>query len=725
VVSTAALTAADQIQAFAAPGHACTLIEHNGEHLELIARFARIGLERAEQCVFLHAEGNEAPLVRALHEHGIDVEAARQANALVLISPRDVNIRGDAFDPYRLLRFWKRLASQTRAAGFNAMRCAIAMSSFAVGTAEADRWLEYEAQLTELAENYRCLFLCHYPRRAFGPRWLLDAVRSHSSIVHGSGVAPNLYYVPSWDAAERDADVLALESILDVSRRAWIERRLNVALISSAVPFSILSAIRNKVGTITDFVWEYVNPAAARVIGKNTDELIDRAILEVFPRAWTASGLFECFVRVVETGQQASREASLTTDGRTRWWQNIVSKLDDGVAVWFPEITERKEAEETLRRRQVYLDDGERLSHTGSWGWDIAAQDISFWSPGLFRIVGLDPDTRPTYAQLRRLIHPDDLSFVESNFARAVREHAGFDHEFRIIQADGMRHLRSVGHPVLNAQGVPVEYAGTIIDVTAQREAEAALRTAQATLARVARLTTLGELSTSIAHEVNQPLAAIVLHGDAARRWLGHTPANVREALHAIEGMMTNAHRAREVIARIRALAIEADQPREVLDLNALVRDVLEIASGELRQFRILVRSEFGAGLAVVGDRVQLQQVLLNLIMNAIEAMNTGEQRSRELFIRTSHDSEQRAHIEVRDSGPGVSEGSLQRIFDPFYTTKAQGTGIGLSISRTIIEAHNGRLWAESNATPPGLTLHIVLPCDICSRKALGDEERS
>jgi PAS domain S-box-containing protein len=718
VVSAAALPAVDEIHAFAAPGHACTLIEHNAEHLALIARFARIGLERAEQCVCLHAEGNEAPLVRALYEQGIDVTAARHANALVLLSPRDANIKGDAFDPYRLLRFWKRLASQTRAAGFSAMRCAIAMSSLALGTAEMDRWLEYEAQLTELAENYRCLFLCHYPRRAFAPRQLLDAVRSHSSIVHASGIAPNLYYVPSWNAAETDADVLALEGILDVSRRARLERRLDVALISSAVPFAILSAIRNTLGTITDFVWQYVNPAAAVVIGKNADELIGRAILEVFPRAWSASGLFECFVRVVETGRQASREASLTTEGRTRWWQNIVSKLDDGVAVWFPEITERKETEETLRRRQAYLDDGERLSHTGSWGWDIAAREISFCSPGLFRIVGLDPDTRPTYAQLRVLVHPDDLSFVEANFARAVRAHVGFDHEFRILRDDGVRHLRSVGRPVPDAQGVPVEYAGTIIDVTLQREAEAALRTAQATLARVARLTTLGELSTSIAHEVNQPLAAIVLHGDAARRWLDHTPANVREALHAIEGMMTNAHRAREVIARIRALASKADQPREVLDLNALVRDVLEIASGELRQFGILVRTELGAGLAVVGDRVQLQQVLLNLIMNAIEALNTGEQRPRELFIRTSHDSEQRAHIEVRDSGPGVSEGALERMFDPFYTTKAQGTGIGLSISRSIIEAHTGRLWAESNRPAPGLTLHIVLPCDRCASKS-------
>jgi len=727
VVSDAAIPAADQFHAFAPPGHACTITEHDSEHLALIARFARIGLERAEQCIYLHAEGDEARLVQALREEGIDVDAARSANALVLIYPREANLKGDSFDLYRLLSFWKRVASHARAAGFAAIRCAMAMSSvssYALGADEGNRWLEYEAQLTALAEDHRCLFLCHYARRALDPKQLLDVVRSHSSIIHAGEIAPNLYYAPSMDATEADPAGLGPDDMLaDLANRARIERmrrqrdqkrltserRLEAALASCGVPFAILAAKRNALGTITDFTWQYVNPAAARALGKSAEDLIGSAVLDLLPPVWSSPDLFESFVKVAETGQQASCEASFTAEGGVRWWQNLISKLDEGVAVWFSETTERKHAEEQHRRSQAYLADGERLSHTGSWAWNVTSQEFSFWSLGHLRIVGLDPNTPPSYARFRPLVHPDDLPSIEASFASAVHERVGFDHEFRILRADSVRYVRSVGRPIFDEHGVLVEYAGTLIDMTEQREAEAALRSSQAALARVARLTTLGELSTSIAHEVNQPLGAIILHGDAARRWLARERPNENEALRAIEGVMRNAHRAHDVIARIRALASKADQPHEVLDLNELVRDVLDITRGELRQSDILVRTELAAAW-VRGDRVQLQQVLLNLIMNAIEAMNTREQGPRELLIRTSQDSAQTVHIEVRDSGIGVSEDSVSRIFEPFYTTKSQGTGIGLSISRSIIEAHNGQLWAQRRQTATGLSLHITLP---------------
>jgi PAS domain S-box-containing protein len=603
VVSDAALPAAHQFQAFAPPGHACTITEHGSEHLALIARFARIGLERAEQCVYLHAEGDEDRLVQAFREEGIDVDAARSANALLLLSPRDANLKGDSFDSYRLLNFWKKLASRAGAAGFTAIRCAITMSSFALGAGEADRWLEYEAQLTELAQDRGCLFLCHYDHRAFGPNRLLDVVRSHPHLIHAGEIAANPYWIPSGGATVIESARLALDGMLaDVATRARIDR--------------------------------------------------------------------------IRTQSQ---------------------------------VTEHRHAEEQHRRSQAYLADGERLSHTGSWAWSAASHEVSFASLGYLRITGFDPSTPPRDAGLRRLVHPDDLPSTLGTFAAAVRERVGFDHEFRILRADGVRYVRSVGRPVFDEHGELVEYAGTLIDVTEQREAEAALRASQAALARVARLTTLGELSTSIAHEVNQPLGAIILHGDAARRWLSRQPPNAREALRAIEGMMGNAHRARDVIAHIRALASQAGQPHEVLDLNEVIRDVLELTRGELGQSDVHVRTESGTAV-FRGDRVQLQQVILNLIMNAIEAMNAHERAPRELHIRTFPDFEDSVHIEIRDSGVGVPEDSLSKIFEPFYTTKPQGTGIGLSISRSIVEAHGGRLWAERREGATGLSVHIELP---------------
>jgi C4-dicarboxylate-specific signal transduction histidine kinase len=288
----------------------------------------------------------------------------------------------------------------------------------------------------------------------------------------------------------------------------------------------------------------------------------------------------------------------------------------------------------------------------------------------------------------------------------------GIDHEFRILRGDGqLRHLRSVGHPVFDDRGTLVEYAGTIVDRTEQKLAEATLRVTQSELVRASRLTTLGELTASIAHEVNQPLAAISAHADAARRWLDRTSPNVGEAARAIEGVIENARRARDVIARIRSLARKAGNDRELLDLNEIIREILALADGELRQNSVTLRTDFDPTLPhIFGDRVQLQQVALNLIVNGVEAIGALTEGPREVVIHTSLSNREEVHVAVRDSGVGLSEEDLQTIFEPFYTTKSHGMGIGLSISRSIIQAHNGRLWAERNKDASGITVHFTLP---------------
>jgi C4-dicarboxylate-specific signal transduction histidine kinase len=293
-----------------------------------------------------------------------------------------------------------------------------------------------------------------------------------------------------------------------------------------------------------------------------------------------------------------------------------------------------------------------------------------------------------------------------------VREHVGYDHEFRIRRADGqVRYLRSVGHPVFDDRGTLIEYAGTIVDCTDQKLAEATLRATQSELARASRLATLGELTASIAHEVNQPLAAIIAQSDAARRWLGRASPEVGEPARAIEGVSENARRARDVIARIRSLARKADNERELLDLNEIIREILTLVDGELRQNSVTLRTDFDPTLPrIFGDRVQLQQVAVNLIVNGVESISTLTQGARELVIQTSLSDGEEVHVAIQDSGVGLPEQDLQTIFEPFYTTKSQGMGIGLSISRSIIQAHSGRLWAERNKDASGLTVHFTLP---------------
>jgi PAS domain S-box-containing protein len=242
------------------------------------------------------------------------------------------------------------------------------------------------------------------------------------------------------------------------------------------------------------------------------------------------------------------------------------------------------------------------------------------------------------------------------------------------------------------------------------RDKDNALQTARTELARVSRLTTLGELTASIAHEVNQPIGAIVMNAAACARWMAAKPPDMEEARAALENIIADGKRAGEVIARIRALTKRQAPSMELLDVNRKIRDVLALAEHELKGQDILLRTELDGALPqVAGDRVQLQQVLLNLIVNAIEAMSSVQGRPRELTIASARSDANAVVVEVRDSGPGLEQESKERVFEPFYTTKAQGIGIGLSISRSIVEAHGGRLWAAANR-PRGAVFRFTLP---------------
>jgi PAS domain S-box-containing protein len=716
------------LHALAPSGHVCSIYEGEGEHLEVTATFMRIGLERGERCVYIADQGSEARIEQTLSARGIDVGSALRSKALVLMSTKEAHLEGDSFDPYRMFTLWRDVSSRARAEGFARLRGAADMQWILRAAPGSQRWLAYERHLTELAADSQCLLLCQYHRPSFRAEDVLDVIRTHPSVIHRRTVAQNIFYVPSEVASQAEPYAAELENLLgDIRRREHAdyvlrqqreedqrrsERRLNVALESSSVAFNILVAVRNEAGRIIDFSWQYANPESARIIGRSPADLIGKRIRDVLSDGWSSPGLFECFVQVTETGEQGMIEAGNTLNGVSRWWQNIVAKLDDGVAVWFPEITERKRVSDEVRRSEAYLADGQRISHTGSWAWDVASQDISFWSLEHFRIFGLDPKTKPAYERMRPLVHADDVAFIEENFARAVREQVGYDHEFRILRSDGqLRHLRSVGNPVFDDRGALIEYTGTLVDCTEQKLAEATLRATQSELERVSRLTTLGELTASIAHEVNQPLAAIITHGGAARRWLGRSFPNVGEATRAIGRIIQNARRASEVIARIRALARKADNQRELLDLNEIIREILTLTDGELRENSVTLRTDFDPTLPrVLADRVQLQQVTLNLIVNSVEAISALTEGLRELLVRTSLSGRQEVHVAVQDSGVGLPEQDLQTIFEPFYTTKSQGMGVGLSISRSIIQAHNGRLWAERNKDASGITVHFTLP---------------
>jgi len=381
---------------------------------------------------------------------------------------------------------------------------------------------------------------------------------------------------------------------------------------------------------------------------------------------------------------------------------------------------ERRHAEtralnEALRRSESYLAEGQRLSHTGSWAFDVACNAYIYLSDECIRMFGLDPKAAlPTREAIFRLIHPEDSERVDRDFRNTVDEKVDTSSEFRIALPKGtMRHIQTTRHPVSNDRGEVFAVVGTVIDITERKRAEEErekMRQLEADLAHIGRVSTLGELAASIAHEVNQPLAGVVSNASAGLRWLAADVPNLDEAREGLRRIVRDGKRAGEVIQRIRALTKKTETAREKLDLNRIIGEVLALVGDEAKKSRVVVRTEFVDDLSpVFGDPIQLQQVVLNLIMNAIEAMSSLGERKRELAITTRHIGPNQVQVTVQDSGVGIEPEKMVKIFDSFYTTKPGGMGLGLSISRSILQGHGGRLWATAN-NGPGTSFHFTLP---------------
>ena len=334
-----------------------------------------------------------------------------------------------------------------------------------------------------------------------------------------------------------------------------------------------------------------------------------------------------------------------------------------------------------------------------------------------FRIFGIDPEkAKHSFDESWERVHPEDQPRFKQIFDSAIREKRDIEHEYRIVTPEGLvRHIHSVGHAVVNESGELVEFIGTTMDITERKRAEEALHEARTELARVTRVTMMGELAASIAHEVNQPLAGVVTSANAGLNWLAKDPPNLPKVREAVERVLRDGNRAGEVLNRIRTLLKKTTPTKSPVNLNQIIRDVLALTGSELRQNNVELSLELDTSLpAIMGDSIQLQQVLLNLIVNAIEAMTGITDRGKTLRIRSEAremNGKAAVVVQVSDSGVGFGTTETGRLFEAFHTTKPEGMGMGLWISRSIIEAHGGRLTAQSN-DGPGATFQVLLPAE-------------
>ncbi|CAI8773825.1 two-component system, LuxR family, sensor kinase FixL [Pseudomonas sp. IT-347P] len=370
---------------------------------------------------------------------------------------------------------------------------------------------------------------------------------------------------------------------------------------------------------------------------------------------------------------------------------------------------DRVRAEAALKQSEAFLAKAQRLSATGTFSWCVNTDEMT-WSDEVLRILELDPGTPPGFDAIYRRMHPDDLSSHREMIRRQRRKGGDFEHEYRLLMPEGaVKHVRLVAHSIRHPEK-GLEYIAALQDITARRLAEEVLHKARAELTHLARVASLGAVTASIAHEVNQPLAGIITNASTCLRMLGADPPNVTGALETARRTIRDGNRAADVINRLRALFSKKDITLEDVDLNEAAREVIAMLLGELQRNGVALHPQFAEPLPKVrGDRVQLQQVIFNLIMNAAEAMNTLTGRARNMQVSTAVTDGQSVMLAVTDSGNGVDPQDLERIFNAFYTTKSAGMGIGLSISRSIIERHDGKLWACAN-DGPGTTFRFSIP---------------
>lgn len=484
------------------------------------------------------------------------------------------------------------------------------------------------------------------------------------------------------------------------------------------------------INTIPALVWSARPDGSAEFFNQHYLDYVGLSAEEVRDWGWTVAlhpddlnRLAGAWQSIMASGKQGEAEARLRRfDGEYRWFLFRANPLRDdsgNIVKWFginTDIEDRKRAEEKLRRSEAYLAEAQRMTHTGSWAWNVRT-DALFWSQEIFRIYDYDPEMTPTWDFLLKKVHPGDRLEVERRreMEATQKEWTDSEIEFRIVLPDGtIKHLHSIAHPVRDESGEIIEVVGTVRDVTERKHAEEErerLRQLEADLAHTNRLTMLGGLASSLAHELNQPITAAITSANACLRWLAHNPPDLERARAAATRIENDGSRAAEIIHRLRAFYKTGAPPKlELVDVNQVAGEMLALLRNEADRHSISLRTELALQLPqIMVDRVQLQQVLMNLLLNGIEAVTEGP---GEVTIRSQSTEQGLLLISVTDTGVGLPSEKPDRLFSAFYTTKPQGTGMGLAISRSIIEAHGGRLWATVNAER-GATFHFTLPAEL------------
>ena len=509
--------------------------------------------------------------------------------------------------------------------------------------------------------------------------------------------------------------LVAFEDI-DAQKQSQIklqESEARYRLLIETASDAVISA--DDSGTIT-----FANPATMRIFGYPPNDLIGKTLTVLMPE-FLRSAYQDGLRRYSSTGKpqlnwRGVELVGLRKDGQEFPISVSLGELSrDGHRVFTAfvrDISEQKLAEESLRRTHSYLAQAESLAGIGTFAWEVPGRRPLYLSEEWYRVYDFDPKLGlPSWEQYLQRVHPDDRAALKAASDRAIAEKSDYDIEFRIVVSGGaIKFLHAVGEPVFGPTRELQQFVGVVMDVTESRRAEEErerLRRAQAELTYVNRVSTMGELTASLAHEIKQPIGAAVTNAEACFRLLDRDQPDILEAREAALEMVKDARRAADIIDRVRLLYQKGSSHLDAVDVNEVIQEMVMMLQNEANRHSVAIGTDFGRALPrVMADRVQLQQVLMNLILNSIEAMRGT---SGELDIKSQLADDGQLLISITDTGVGLPTENTEQIFNPFFTTKPQGTGLGLAITRSIVEAHGGRIWAAANSDR-GATFRFTLP---------------
>jgi PAS domain S-box-containing protein len=517
---------------------------------------------------------------------------------------------------------------------------------------------------------------------------------------------------------------LPTDAHLPRSSRTLVALPINERKASEVVRDAESADIRMMLQNVPTMIWrttaagemDYANERYLACWGQTLDTVSGRGWKDsVHPD--DRDGLVSYWANHIETGADGIYEFRVGSPGTGyRWYLSICTprRNENGnVVQWYGAtfgIEDRKRAEHQLRRKEAFLRQGQLISKSGSVGADLRTGEYH-WSDETYRILEFDKDVTPGFEPYLRRVHPDDIDLVRKKLEHVKRNQSDVEFEHRLSFPDGrIKHLRVLVNPT-HAGSDELSTVGAIMDVTSAKTAEQEIHRAQAELTRITRIATMAELTASIAHEINQPLSGILTNGEACLRWLNRAEPEIAEATEAIERVVIGARRVSDVVRQLRAIFTRKDPAPIKFNLNDLVKCTLPLLRSHINHHR----GSVGLGLAddlpaIVADPVQIQQVLSNLLTNGLQAPRRSDTGERRLTIETARD-EDGVRFRVSDDGLGIDEAHLANIFEPFFSTKSDGMGMGLSICRSIIESHGCRMFAEANAAG-GATVGFALPIE-------------